>query len=96
MNFQVLLLAFHFSTIWGKVFNCDTGIQGQICRNASDLDDFLSAPTPYPAKVNITVSVIDIIALNEEEQSVTVQLNLIFKWTDRRLGVNKTPYQVKK
>lgn len=84
----------HF--VGGTILNCNKLVQSQICKNGSELEDFLSAPHPYPAKVNITANIIDIISLDEEAQTVTMQMKLIFEWVDTRLGVNKSPYDLEK
>lgn len=96
MRLSVIILFILTSSIECAVLNCDEGVLGQVCKNGSRLTDFFNAPAPFPTRVNLTLNIIDIIALDEEAQTITMQMKFIFQWVDKRLGVSRTPYEEEK
>ena len=97
MRSCVPLLLLFILRIECSVLNCDEGVLGQVCKNGSRLTNFLSVPAPFPAKINLTLNIIDIFALDEEAQTITMQMKLTIQWTDKRLGVvRSSPYEIEK
>ena len=88
------LLVCHGS--FGKVVPCSSAVANQVCKAGDPLQDYLSTPLPLPALVNITVNVIDILKVNEETQTVQLQLKLVIEWFDDRLDVIRSAEDIAK
>ena len=83
------------STIFGAFPRCKDGIQSKVCTTQ---DEYIveNEPFPIPVQVNLTVNIIDILDVDEEAQTVTVQLKTRLNWIDDRLSVNRSENDISK
>ena len=66
---------------------CSDGVKSQICKVGDKLQDYKVAPKPFPALVNVTINIISILDVNEEEQTVSLQMKMKLTWSESRLKV---------
>lgn len=77
---------------------CKIGGQSKVCKNVDKLEDYVleSPPTPFPARVKIDIDRIDVLDVDEDGQTLQVQLKIRLYWIDRRLSVNRTKEEIEK
>lgn len=93
----LFLLTFTKASI-ASIDLCNTGIQSKVCKLVETLDDYIAEtpPTPFPALVSTVINIIDVIHVDEDEQTVTMQIRVTLSWNEYRLSVNRTQADIEK
>ena len=53
-------------------------------------------PDPLPTMINITLNIKEVINVNEEDQTITMQMKLMAEWYDNRLDVIRSEDYIEK
>lgn len=77
---------------------CNTGIQSKVCKQVEKEDDYVieNAPLPYPTGVKVDVNILDILNVDENEQTMTLYIKVRLYWIDKSLTVNKSENDIQK
>ena len=71
---------------------CNESVESKVCILVDDIDDYVptNTPKPLPAFIDITITVNNIIEVDEEKQTVSLSLQVTLEWNDTRLSANHT------
>lgn len=77
---------------------CNSGIQSKVCKSVATLENYIAEtpPTPFPAHVNIVINIIDVNDVDEDAQTMSMQIKVTLSWKDNRLFVNRTKADIEK
>ena len=81
MKLKSTLVFFVLYLIWnvsGKISTCNSSIESYICFNVENIEDYVHTnnPEPLPTYVNISLKDIDIINVDETQQTVTLLMKV--------------------
>lgn len=78
--------------IFASIHLCNAGIQSKVCKQVKKEEDYVReiAPFPQPTAVKVTLNILDILDVNENEQTMTLFIKLRLYWIDKQLSLNKT------
>ena len=93
IRISIYLLTFWFVFVMGgNMLPCKDSVESYICFNVDTIQDYVhtSNPEPLPTKVNISLKDIDIIDVDESQQTVTLLMKVRMAWSDDRIDVNRS------
>ena len=83
------LLSLKFT--FAKILPCKDSIESKVCALVDNANEYIPTNNPEnPTIVNISVSIDDIMVVDEKHQTVQLLLRTKLYWYDRRLHVNRT------
>ena len=88
---KILILLMTFCICKGIV-PCKDSVQSKVCFLVDKIEDYVSTnnPEPFPTLVDTFLSIIDVIRVDEERQTVTLLLKMQLSWYDLRLDVDRS------
>ena len=93
IRISIYLLTFWFVFVMGgNMLPCKDSVESYICFNVDTIQDYVHTnnPEPLPTKVNISLKDIDIIDVDESQQTVTLLMKVRMAWSDDRIDVNRS------
>ena len=77
---------------------CKDSVQSKVCFLVDKIEDYVSTnnPEPFPTLVETFLSIIDVIRVDEDRQTVSVLMKMRLHWHDLRLDVNRTKEHTEK
>ena len=95
MKIQILLMTF---CICKGIAPCKVSVQSKVCFLVDKIEDYVSTnnPEPFPTLVETFLSIIDVIRVDEDRQTVSVLMKMRLSWHDLRLDVNRTKEHTEK
>ena len=93
IRISIYLLSFWFVFVMGgKMLPCKDSVESYICFNVETIQDYVHTnnPEPLPTKVNISLKDIDVIDVDESQQTVTLLMKVRMAWNDDRIDVKRS------
>ena len=89
--YLTLILAI-FRCSLGMIVPCQDSVESKVCFLVEKQEDYVPtiSPKPYPAIVDISFFITDVVQVNDEKQTVTLMMKLFLSWIDTRLSVRKS------
>ena len=93
-----LLVPFLTMVRGGNILPCKDSVESYVCFNVDDIQDYVktSNPEPLPTYVNISLKDIDVIDVDESQQTVTLLMKVRLAWQDDRLDVNRSQNDIER
>ena len=95
MKIIILVMTFGFCK---GIVPCKDSVQSKVCFLVDKIEDYVSTnnPEPFPTLVETFLSIIDVIRVDEDRQTVSVLMKMRLQWHDLRLDVNRTKEHTEK
>ena len=81
--------------VHGTLEFCSSGVLSKLCIVSDDYEA-TKPPLPAPVHVKINLTILDILEVNEDGQTIKVQLKRNLRWADSRLNVTQSPSDANK
>ena len=81
----------------GTIVTCHESVESKVCFSVNRTEDYdYTNAAKFPTLVNTTLIVHDIIKVDDEQQTVTLAMQVILKWYDQRLSVDRSKEDIDK
>ena len=75
-----------------KVLPCKDSVESKLCLMVDKVEDYVTtkSPEPIPTFINITLTINDIIDVDEDKKTITLIMKIILEWFDFKLNVKRS------
>ena len=95
VTFWLLFILIRFSN--AKILPCGQSVNSTVCYNSETIEGYVPTSTPEKMTfINITLTINNIIEVDESKQTVTMLFKIILEWFEPRVDVKRSQEEMEK
>ena len=95
VTFWLLFILTSFSN--AKILPCGQSVNSTVCYNAETIEGYVPTSTPEKMTfINISLTINNIIEVDETKQTVTMLFKIILEWFEPRVDVKRSQEEIEK
>lgn len=96
--FLIIFYLWNIKPTWASIGLCKSGTIAKVCKLVDKLDDYIAenSPAPLPTTVKVDLQILDILDVDQDAQTITLQTKVQLVWIDNMLRVNRSDYDIEK
>ena len=95
--FTLVIFTLLFSVAKCEIGPCQNSTKpSELCHLNENYDPSGYPPCPGPCLIDITMEVKDVLEIDEKANTISLFLNIIAEWNDKRIYINRTQEQIEK